>query len=96
MEATPINKPDDRARIVVPDLRPPADPPGWRRVYTGIACLLLGFTAIFFGGSEGSQLALAISGSILVIASLSLLRAFRLSGPRDYRKLYSPPRGSGL
>ena len=76
MEVTPINKPDDRARIVVPDLRPPADPPGWRRVYTGIACLLLRVFVrvewVFFL-EHAIEMAMAVFGCCRFIVYLSIV-----------------------
>ena len=91
-----IDEPDDRPSIVAPELQPPAEPPSQRRVYLGIACLLLGFTAIFFGGSDGVDLGLAIGGSMLVFVSLFVFHAFRLDArhqryDRDIRKLYRHP-----
>jgi len=88
-----MDEPNDQGRIVAPSLRPPAEPPSQRRVYLGIFCLLLGFTAIFFGGSDGLDLGLAIGGSILVFISLFVFHAFRLDArhhryDRDIRKLY--------
>ena len=89
----PNKTPETPPRLVAPELPPPADQPSGRRFFIGVACLLLGFVAVFFGGSDEIGLGLAISGSLLVLASLIAFRALGFgtghSGEdRDIRKLY--------
>ena len=90
---TPDKTSDAPQRFVAPGTQPPPEPPSGLRFFIGIACLLLGFVAIFFGGSDSIGLGLAIAGSLLVLASLFAFRSFGFSEHhsgegRDVRKLY--------
>jgi hypothetical protein len=96
MNITPRKQPDDPARFVVPELRPSPDRPSRRHVYIGVACLVLGFIGIFFGGRGPVGQTLLIAGSILVLTGLFAFRGFRIRVQRDtedqdIRKLYGTP-----
>ena len=97
MNVAPGKQPDDPVRFVVPELRPSPDRPSRRHVYIGVACLVIGFIGIFFGGRGPVGQALLIAGSILVLTGLFALRGFRIRVQRDrenqdIRKLYGTPK----
>jgi drug/metabolite transporter (DMT)-like permease len=97
MDIPPRKQPDGPARFVVPGLRPSPDRPSRRHVYIGVACLIIGFTCIFFGGGSAVGQALLIAGSIFVFTSLFAFRGFRFGLRRDredqdIRKLYGAPK----
>ena len=87
-----------RSRFVEPSLRPTEDEQfSPRRVRIGIACLILGFAAIYFGGSDALGQSLLIAGGILLAAGMFAFRAFGFAsrgGSEDYdiRKLYGTPK----
>ena len=94
-----MQTPEDPAKIaetprhfIRPELHPPAEQPSGRRFFIGVASFVLGFIAIYFGGSDSLGLGLAIAGSLLVLASLFAFRGFgsgaRAGEDRDIRKLY--------
>jgi hypothetical protein len=97
MNVTQSKQPDDRAPFVVPGLRPSPDRHSRRHVYIGIACLVIGFIAIFFGGKDTVGQTLLIAGSILLLTGLFAFRGFRIRVQRDkedqdIRKLYGTPK----
>jgi hypothetical protein len=97
MDILPPKQPDDPARFVVPELRPSPDHPPRRQVYIGVACCIIGFTCIFFGGGDPFGQASLIAGGIFVLAGLLVFRGFRFRVQRDredqdIRKLYGTPK----
>jgi hypothetical protein len=97
MDIPPSKQPDDQAPFVVPELRPPPDRPSRRHVCIGVACLVIGFIGIFFGGRDTFGQTLLIAGSILVLIGLFAFRGFRIRVLRDredqdIRKLYGTPK----
>ncbi len=69
-----------------------------RRIGLGLAFLVLGFTGIFFGGSDGVGQVFFIFGSTLMAASLFVFRkGFDFGDKReeedhDIGKLYGTPK----
>src|SRR5947207_15810409 len=97
MDIPPREPPDGPTRFVVPGLRPSPDRPSRRHVYIGVACLIIGFIGIFFGGRGAVGQALLIAGILFVLTSLFAFRGFRLRVQRDredpdIRKLYGTPK----
>jgi hypothetical protein len=73
MDTASSKQKSDRTHFVEPSLRPSPQQPSRRRIAIGVAILLIGFVATFFGSSSAFGQALIIGGSILVVASLFLL-----------------------
>jgi hypothetical protein len=97
MNIPPSKQPDDRAPFVIPELRPSPHRPSRRHVCIGVACLVIGFIGIFFGGRDTLGQTLFIAGSILVLIGLFAFRGFRIRVQRDregqdIRKLYGTPK----
>ena len=97
MNLLPSKQTNDRAPFVAPGLKPSPDRLSRRHVYIGVACLVIGFIGIFFGGRDAVGQALLIAGSIFVLTSLFAFRGFRFGVRRDtedqdIRKLYGTPK----
>jgi hypothetical protein len=97
MNVTPSKQPDDRVPFIVPGLRPFPDRPSRRHAYIGVACFVIGFIGIFFGGTDAIGQTLLIAGSILVLTGFFAFRGFRIRVQRDredqdIRKLYGTPK----
>ena len=97
MDIPPHKQSDDPARFVVPELRPSSGRPSRQHVYIGVACFIIGFIGIFFGGGDAVGQVSLIAGSIFVLTGLFAFRGFRIRVQRekedqDIRKLYGTPK----